>query len=359
MLQGTTHIRGVFLVVLWALVPGGCFLSRLYSTPWPQPIEVVKVRTSDGWTLDLRHVSPERPNPQRRPVVLVHGIIANGRNMDLDGEHSLARALARRGFDVWIPSLRNVGASEHRWLPGLAAAESDFDAYVTRDLPALLAEVHARTGAKVVDYVGHSMGGLILYAYLARGGSDIGRAVALGSPVRLRWTGNLESFARGAQSLGPMGSWLPVQSVAHTTSPVQGEWDTLEERLLISPENTTLATWKKLVADSVDDVPSGLLSQFVDWVGHDRFDSADHSIDYLRGLRNVRTPLLVVAGKTDGLAPPWTVRPAFDELGSPEKEWVVLGEANGQSADYNHMDMLLGEQADRDVFEPVASFLSR
>src|SRR6185437_853707 len=119
---------------------------------------------------------------------------------------------------------------------------------------------------------------------------------------------------------------------------------------LISPENTTVATWQKFIAVGVDDLPAALMDQFSDWLARNRFESADHSIDYLEGLRKVRTPVMVLAGKIDGIAPPWMVRPAYDALGSPEKLWIVLGEANGQSADYNHMDMLLGERASRDVF---------
>lgn len=345
------------LLLLLTLVPG-CFFSRLYTSAWPEPVEVLRVKTSDGWTLDLRHVPGTGAKRQARPVILMHGILANGRSMDLDEKHSIARDLAARGFDIWIPSLRNVGASEHRWLPSVASTDSDFDAYVTRDLPAVIAEVRARTGAAQVDYVGHSMGGLVLYAYLSRGGTNVARGVTLGSPSRLRWSGNIESIARRAHGLAPLGSWIPVQSAALSTLPVQGEMDSLPERLVMGRENTTAATWKKIVADSLDDVPSGVLSQFAGWLVTDRFDSIDHTIDYLGGLSQVHVPMLVVAGKTDGLAPPWTVRPAFDALGSTEKEWIVIGEANGQTADYNHMDLLLGEHASKDVFDRVASFLS-
>jgi pimeloyl-ACP methyl ester carboxylesterase len=355
-MRGSSRI--VLLMLALALQPA-CFIAHLYGGDWPQPVEVFQVRTADGWTLDLRHVSPEGSERHARPVVIMHGLVANGRNMDLDPQHSIARGLARHGFDVWIPSLRNVGASEHRWLPALSSSASDFDVYVTQDLPAVLAEVRARTGAAQVDYVGHSMGGLVLYGYLARGGTGIARAVTLGSPVRFRVSGRWEQLLRNADAVAASSSWMPLHAAAVTSIPLQPGTGTVPERLIMSPENITPAVWHELLAFSVDDVPSALMSQFLGWLREDRFDSHDHEVDYLEGLHRVRIPVLVVAGKIDGIAPPWNVRPAFDALGSPEKEFLVLGEANGQHSDYNHMDMVIGERAPEEVFDRVAEFLSR
>jgi pimeloyl-ACP methyl ester carboxylesterase len=355
--RGIDLKRGAIIVAAILPMLCGCAFARLYATPWPTPVETFRVHTSDGWSLDLRHVAPEGAQTHPRPVVLMHGLLANGRNLDLDPQHSLARDLARRGFDVWVPSLRNVGDSEHRPLPHLRAEESDFDAYVTRDLPAILAEVRGRTGASEVDYVGHSMGGMILYAYLARGGGGIARGVTLGSPVKLHWTGKLEAFVRSMTRTASAASWVPIRAAALTSLPVQGTLDDPLQHLLMSPRNVSTQTWRELLAMSVDDVPSALAKQFAGWLERDRFDSEDRSIDYLEGLRAVHIPVMVVAGKIDAIAPPWCVRPGYDALGSSQKEWLVIGEGNGQSADYNHMDLVIGDRASKDVFAHIAEFL--
>ena len=178
--------------------------------------------------------------------------------------------------------------------------------------------------------------------------------------MRLRWTGRLEDLVRSTQGLLASGSpWFPLREIAASTLPIQGETGLFHERIIMSPENTTPETWRKLLAMSVDNVPAALMAQFGGWVGRNRFDLEDHAIDYLGGLANVHVPLFIMAGKVDGIAPPWMVRPAFDTLGSAEKEWLVLGEANGQRADYNHMDMVIGERAPQEVFERVAAFLTR
>lgn len=347
------------LIAISMCVLPGCFIGKLYATPWPQPVEVHRVQTTDGWQLDLRHVRPVGDQRSARPVILVHGIVTNGRSCDFDQEHSLARELARRGFDVWIPSLRGTGESEKRSLFSVKDDESDFDAFVTRDLPAIIGYVQQQTGAAQVDYVGHSMGGLILYAYLARGGQGLGRAVTMGSPVRMRWTGYMEALLRSSSGVSGASRWVPIRSAALMTVPIQGTLDGPLERLLISDDNISAETWQKFVAVGADDVPSALATQFAGWVRRDRFDSASQTIDYLDRLRSVKIPVMVMAGKIDGIAPPWLVRPAYDALGSSEKRWVVLGEGNGQSADYNHMDLLLGDHASKDVFPLIAAFLGK
>jgi pimeloyl-ACP methyl ester carboxylesterase len=334
-----------------------CVCARLYETPWPEPVETHQVRTADGWVLDVRHVRPSGGARAARPVVLMHGVVTNGRNCDLDAQHSLARDLAGRGFDVWVPSLRGTGPSEHRRLVASAAGEADFDTVVEQDVPAVIEHVRKATGADGVDWVGHSMGGMLVYAHLARGGGGVGRVVTLGSPVRLRLGGRIESLVRAASPAAGLAPWVPLAAVTRATLPLQGAVDGPVERLLVGRENVTPETWRRFLAVGVDDVPAGLARQFAGWVERDRFDSRDGKVDYLAGLSRVRVPVLVVAGKVDGIAPPWAVRPAYDALGSEEKRWLLLSEANGVAADYNHMDMLLGERASLELWGRVAAFL--
>lgn len=328
----------------------GCVLSAIWRTGWPEPVEVHRVETADGWQLDVRRVPPSAGLFKQRPVVLVHGIVTNGRNFDLDAETSLARALSAEGFDVWIASLRGAGESEHR------ADDFTFDDHAAFDAPAIVSYVQEKTGHATVDWVGHSMGGMVLYAYLARGGTGIGRAVTLGSPVAFAWTGRLEEL------VGAVGKYsavlrLPIVAFAHSTLPIHGSWDGPSERLLMSRELTMAARWRRFIAVGVDDPPKGLMSQMVGWGERRRFESLDHKTNYLEALRNVNVPVLVVAGKVDAIAPPWNVRPAFERLGSSEKRWLVLGEANGMVGDYNHMDMLLSVHAQTDLYPRIAAWL--
>src|SRR5207248_2947779 len=131
------------------------------------------------------------PHPTGRPVLLCHGISANARNMDLDVDHSMARWFASHGRDAWTVSLRGTGDSD-----GIDAdkgrAVFDFDTLWQQDLAAAIAYVREASHRDSIDYVGHSMGGMLFYAYLAEGGSGVNAFVTLGSPTRMNWGGMLD-----------------------------------------------------------------------------------------------------------------------------------------------------------------------
>ena len=76
----------------------------------PASAERLTARTADGWDLSIVHYG--KPAPGRRPVLLLHGIVTNERNLDFDEKHSLARWLAGHGFDVYAANLRGAGGGK-------------------------------------------------------------------------------------------------------------------------------------------------------------------------------------------------------------------------------------------------------
>ncbi len=58
-------------------------------------------RTADGWNLALRRYrAVGKPKPY--PVICSHGMAGSHYIYDLHPDYSLARYLARQGFDVWL-----------------------------------------------------------------------------------------------------------------------------------------------------------------------------------------------------------------------------------------------------------------
>jgi pimeloyl-ACP methyl ester carboxylesterase len=354
-------------LALLAFSYGACAVARSVWSParLPATVERHTARTADGWDLELLRYRPGRPLPGRRPLLLLHGIATNARNLDYDGRHSLARAMAARGLDTWAMSLRGHGGSEKpRLFGGGKRYDWDFDTYCTEDLPAALAFVRARTAAERglqpetarVDFVGHSMGGLILYCLLARGGepaATIGAAATLGAPLGFRWGPRFTQLARWAASAA---SRLPVVVLNAPTLlalPLLSWFPEPAGLLFFNPANMDPAVWSGFLAVGVDDDSPRLAAQFLRFLDADKLTSRDGGIDYEAALRAVRTPVLVVAGKADQLGFPQLVRRGFDALGGP-KEWLLVGEESGAIADYGHMDLLLGDHADVDVFGPLA-----
>ncbi|MBS2029188.1 MAG: alpha/beta hydrolase [Deltaproteobacteria bacterium] len=330
---------------------GGCAITRTYyGEPLPLDAEVLVAHTADGVDIPVIHyqaVGAKKPVP----ILFLHGISANARHMDLDAEHSLARWFAARGYETFSMSLRNtldelLPESAHRADP----KNTNFDTYSLYDLPAAIALVKAKTGASEVDFVGHSMGGMTLYAYLARGGGSIHAAVVLGSPTRLRLGSRIEPFIlhQGETVLKGVDV-VPNAALADLVVPLTGTVNSPVDDLVINLENADVATWQKMEAIGTGDLAGGVLRQFVKCIADDKLESADGSIDYLAALHDVKVPTLVVAGKADHIGLAQSVKAGYDALGG-EKKFFVAGVENGFARDYGHCDLTVGERAPYEVY---------
>jgi esterase/lipase len=79
-------------------------------------------------------------------------------------------------------------------------------------------------------------------------------------------------------------------------------------------------------------------------------------VDVSQKLREMTYPLLCVVAKDDGIVPERTARAVYDDIGSTDKELLIVG---GGPRPIAHADLFLSEGAQERIFEPVASFLLR
>lgn len=318
-----------------------------------------RLRTPDGSHIELRRLPlPEASSPLP-PVLLVHGVGANHRNQDLLADLSLARHLSRLGRDVWLLTLRS-GVSRRSFAE---TRRVSFGAMVRNDLPMALAEVLARTERDALDYVGFSMGGMLLYAALGHTVhvDRVRRVAILGSPavvrppvpipvpaflgklpevlyptLRLRWAARAGAFAV---------EWL--RTPAH-------HW-------VLNPANVAPGVSRAGLVNVVEDVPGPLNRDFAGWAAGGGALTLEGA-PVLARLASVKSPAIFFAGRGDRLAPPESVRAAFDAWGaeaSTEKQFVLLGVESGFSADYGHGDLAFGARVVEEVFEPLSAFLGR
>jgi polyhydroxyalkanoate synthase subunit PhaC len=317
-----------------------------------------QLTTPDGATIELRRI-PMPKDASRAdlpPVLLVHGLGANHRNQDLHPDFSLARYLAARGRDVWLLTLRS-GLRPRTWAERRRVR---FDAMAENDLPVAVRGVLERTGAPALDYVGFSMGGMLLYAAIGRSVPQelIRRVVIVGSPGRVgvaRW---MRPFLRRVpRALVPtMRFRLGAAGFAFAS-----EWlRTPVHSLTINPGNVAPGITRAAMMNLIEDIPGPLYADFIEWAGADGEIRTSRGAA-LPGLQSIHAPALFLAGTADKLAPIPAVRRAFEAWGKdvPEitKRFVTVGRAFGQSQDYGHGDLAIGASVAVDLFAPIASFL--
>lgn len=312
--------------------------------------EAHSLRTSDGARVDVYRYGAATGGST--PVLLCHGVAANRYNLDLDDECSLACAIQRAGFDAWVVELRSGGrgrAANRRW---------GFDELWRLDMDLAVRFVLKRTGSERLHWVGYSMGGMLGYAYLqdSQAAASIASFVAVASPVTLAhgrrflplmrlaalidWAGGVP-LERLGRSVALFARWIPARLVAP----------------LYHPDNLWLPARRSTLANLVADIPRALMLQLRAWVAAGGRIATPLRPDLLGGLGAVRTPALLIAGAHDGVAPPESVRPAYDALGSEDKRLVVVGRATGFDHDYGHADLAIGRHAPQEVFPIITTWL--
>ncbi|MCO4760126.1 MAG: alpha/beta hydrolase, partial [Myxococcales bacterium] len=230
------------------------------------------------------------------------------------------------------------------------------------DLPTAVDAVLARANAQSLDYIGFSMGGMLLYAALGRSVSPerVRKAVIMGSPAKIGLP--IWPFSKTP--------WVPHWFIPRLHLRLGArliafgsEWfKTPFHRIPYNPDNVDRGVVGGILVDGVQDVPRGLNQDFVRWATGDNELRVDDE-RCLDGLAKVRVPALFLAGQRDVLAPPRSVRHAFDAWGKDapaetvDKRWVLLSRDEGAGHDYGHGDMLMARSAVRDVFEPIADFV--
>lgn len=312
-----------------------------------KPDELYRVPTDDGASIALGRYHPRGRRRYAEPVILCHGLGANRFDLDFDEHYSVARYLARRGYETWVMELRGRG------LAG-PLMEATFDDQALYDVGAAIRTVIS-TGAKKVSWIGHSKGGLAIFAHVAKNPeAPVSCVVALGSPVTFAVQPGLRRFIRTVQPLLKLKS-VPTSRARALAA--MGPPPGPITRYMVLEENMDPMVIKKSLANMACDIAGGVVRQFAQWIDTGRFDSTGGGFDYRANMAALRAPVLLVAGSRDLLAPPMAVARAKDHLGGPTK-LMIAGRGHGFEGDYGHGDLVLGRHAPNEIFPVVESFLA-
>jgi pimeloyl-ACP methyl ester carboxylesterase len=314
--------------------------------------------TDDGWRIALHVYEPSREKARRHPVVLCHGLAANHMAFDAHPDRSLARHLASRGYLALAVDLRGHGHSERPTRGGERRFGWSFDDYLLSDVPAALAYARRVSGAPAVHWVGHSMGGLLAYAHLARGGSaDFRSVVTVGSS--LDYSGAKSGFHRllPLRSLLDRVPFVPVGHLGRAMAPLVGRVVTPFERFNVWPPNVDPDDWRRISRHGFHAVSSPVMAQLASAMLAGGLRSRDGSTAYLEGLAAATAPVLAVAGDRDAQCPPAAAERTVAALGSARRELRVFGKSVGHGEHYGHFDLIIGRSAKREVFPCVDAWL--
>jgi len=300
--------------------------------------------TTDGWRLGLRRLNPAAAGG--RPLLLVPGF---GMNAWIFGYHpsgpGLQEYLAARGYDAWAVDLRGQGDGRRGPGPVRLAGRA------LVDLPHVIDHIRDVTGHAQIDAVGCSLGGALLYTLMAhRPHTPLRRLVAMASP--LRWVKRHPVVALFGAA-GPIVGRVPVRGsriAARVGLPVVGRVAPWALSLYMTAEKTDLRAAGELVR-TVEDPHRHLNRQMAAWIR--ARDLVVEGLNVREALSRVSTPLMVVTGSADGIAPPAVCTAALHAVGG-ETHHLHVG---GPGDPWSHTDLFIGRGAQEQVFEPIARWL--
>jgi pimeloyl-ACP methyl ester carboxylesterase len=362
---------GLALIVL-ALAAPGCATSRnLYMARDLRPCTDGYAQTDDGWRLGVRHYTPENPDPSKLPVVLCHGLGLNGTFWTITDDH-LPKQLTEAGYEVFVVDMRGSGGSYREgavgWvnsglretiLPELRNDDWSMDDQALHDVPAILDYVSKETGKPQVHWVGHSLGGMLMYAFLERS-EEAGRVstfVSMGAPASIADSPERWQMLKANRGIRKLLSAVSTGRIARPMSIFRPPGLDKVDRFYYSPDNVDRQTVDRFYGFTLEDPGPGALKQLENYLATGRLQSSDRKFDYFEGLGAIKTPTLFVVGDGDILADLPSNWETFQALGSPDRTFLRFGTDQGHHADYGHCDLVWSRHAPREIFPEIIHWL--
>ena len=307
----------------------GRFIKDVILTAGPHPLGMVRKRLA-GATQPCA------------AVMLIHGFGQNRYTWHSSGR-SFVNYLAVEGFDVFNIDLRGHGRSRRFGAP----RPQLLDEYIREDIPALAAEVLELAGFDQLYLVGHSMGGLLAYGSGATAlKATTAGIVTLGAPYLFgRGSRRLQALAVAAALVWGSGLLdfnpsVPLRTVGRYLQKQRWMWDqTLFPAPLRpwSPGSMEKELLDEYLQQAFDPTSASVALDILQAGVRQRFESLDGQVDYTTAFEMLERPLLIIAGSKDVLAPPASVRPAYERSRSSDKTYRELP--------LGHIDIVLGRSA--------------
>ncbi|KAK8564003.1 hypothetical protein V6N13_005780 [Hibiscus sabdariffa] len=245
----------------------------------------------------------------------------------------------------------------------------DFDHYLEEDVPAAMEYIKAQTKPKdgKLLAVGHSMGGILLYAMLSRCGfegkePELKAIVTLASSLDYTSSNSalklLLPLADPAQALNvpvvPLGTLLAAAYPLASRPPYVLGWlnNLISAQDMMHPE-----LLKKLVLNNFCTIPAKLLLQLTSAFRERGLCDRNGKFFFKDHIHKTNVPVLAIAGDRDLICPPEAVEETVKLLPRNLVTYKRFGENQGPH--YAHYDLVGGRLAVEQVYPCIVQFLGQ
>jgi pimeloyl-ACP methyl ester carboxylesterase len=340
------------------IVSGIVLLISLYmtllSSLYPEQLrtnEVLHLRTDDLWMLRLCRYRKSRASGE--PVLFVHGLRSNQHNFTSPENGCLVDYLSSKGYDCWTIDLRGCASSQVPF--ERTRNEIRLEDFFQQDLPAAVRHILKTTNYNKLHWVGHSMGGMLLHAYVESHGSEqLASATTLAAPydfndvssVVPRWLLNFGiNFPVFSGSL--VRGCIPFVRLLRIPLPF----------FPLNRRNIAKRMHSGHFINMMENPVPGVLRQVLESMTAQKFLLNEGEVDIKKGLPGFPVPILAFLGASDPFVVPRRAMQLFETIELEDKKLVLCARSQGFVEDYNHCDLAFGKEAEREIFEEVAAWL--
>lgn len=360
-------------LLVCALASGCAAMRREAPSPDLRPCTDGYAFTADGWRLGVRHYVPEHPDPGKLPVVLCHGLGLNATFWTITDNH-LPAQLTARGYEVFVFDIRGSGENgrigrldqrnrRRRNTPfrELGEGKWNVDDLMRYDVPAILDYVQRETGRDQVNWVGHSMGGMLMFPYFeldATSHTRIANFVAMGSTITLADAPKYDMLMAN-RAIRTLNHFASPGRLGRPLSFFRMPGMNIIDSFYYDEDNVDQRTVSRFYGYTLEDPGPGAFRQLDRYLKCGHMYSSDGQLDYSAMLDRVKVPLLMIAGEGDIISDVPSTEITFYSIRSPDKTLMIFGTHYGQVADYGHCDLVWSRHAATEIFPPLIDWLDQ
>jgi len=324
------------------------------------------IRTVDRWRLSLIRLNQGSTN-KKPPLILIHGLGQNRYTWD-EPTSQFARWFAENGIDVWIVELRGSGQSKNQKMDYAWSV----DDYINKDMPAVTNFILKKTEKNKVFLCGHSLGGCIIYAFLPYYEKRIAGFISIAGPLSysLNYLGGFVKIASYLNHIPylffkktavefmpnfylPVLGMLAIAGYSFMNSP-------LENLIPLHPWHRKNVEMLKIIIriyKGFEPVSPKVVAQLLNLAKTGKLTSYDKKTNYWEGFKKAKVPGLFIAGSKDRLAPPSSVKNAYNLYEFTDKKYILMNKAEHR-VHWGHLDLTMGRYAPIVLYPLIFNWMS-